>query len=83
MKPTQKAQTTKEKHKHTYDVPQPADSEVKTQYSTYKLLEAAIKCEAHKGHCYVESTGGCDNHRHLSHQEMMLWAKSIVSQIQW
>lgn len=65
-----------------YDVPQPADSEVKTQYSAYKLLEAAIKCEAHKGHCYVESTGGRDNHRRLSHQEMTLWAKSIVSQIQ-
>ena len=48
--------------KHTYDDHPPADSEVKVQYAAYKLLEATIRCEAHKGHCYIESTGGQDNH---------------------
>ena len=69
----------KEKRTHTYDDHPPADSEVKDQYATYMLLEAAIRFEAHKGHCYIESAGGWDNHQRLSHQEMTLWAKGIVS----
>ena len=79
MKPGSKTQNAKDKRKHTYDDQPPADSEVKDQYSAYKLLEASIRCEAHRGHCYIEDVGGRDDHRRLSHQEMTLWAKSIVS----
>ena len=79
MKPTNKTPNTKEKCKHTYNDLAPVENEVKNQYSVYKLLKVAIKCKAHKGHCYIENTGRHDNHRQLSHQKMMLWAKCIVS----
>ena len=55
----------KEKRKHTYDDHPPAYSKVKDQYAAYKLLKAAIRCKAHNGHCYMESTGGQDNHQQL------------------
>ena len=66
-KANQQTPNTKEKRKHTYDDPAPVGNEVNDQYSVYKLLEVVIKSEAHKGHCYIENAGGCDNHRWLSH----------------
>ncbi|KAG1837557.1 hypothetical protein DFJ58DRAFT_626668, partial [Suillus subalutaceus] len=32
----------------------------------------------HHGHCFIDRASGYDNHRHLDHAEMTLWAKKIV-----
>ena len=56
-----------------------SDNEHSAQYSAYKQLEEATRCEAHHGHCHVSRKGGSDNHYRLSHQEMTLWAKKMVS----
>lgn len=45
----------------------------------YKQLEQAIQCEPHHGHCFISHAEGHDNHHHLSHAEMTLQAKTIVS----
>ncbi|KAF8262287.1 hypothetical protein EI94DRAFT_1704899 [Lactarius quietus] len=52
--------------------------EVQSQFAAFKQLEATIKCEAHKGHCFMECSGGQDNHQCLILQEMTLWAQAIV-----
>ena len=38
-----------------------------------------MRCETHRGHYFVDCTNGVDTHRRLSHVEMTLWAKKIVS----
>ncbi|KAF8274612.1 hypothetical protein EI94DRAFT_1561097 [Lactarius quietus] len=60
------------------DDPPLVKEEVQSQFAAFKQLEATIKCEAHKGHCFMECLGGRDNHRCLNHQEMTLWAQAIV-----
>jgi hypothetical protein len=77
-KPLSKVKSAKEKRRHEDDIPPPVDERVRTQYYAYKQLKAALKCEAHRGHCFVDCSGGCDNHRRLDHQEMTMWAKKIV-----
>ena len=71
----------KGKHTRREDIPPPveSDDEHSVQYSAYKQLEEATRCEAHHGHCNVSRKGGSDNHYRLSHQEMTLWAKKMVS----
>jgi hypothetical protein len=58
-------------------------SELQARAHAFKKLEAALKCEAHKGHCLVDRTGGHDNHRRLSHCDMTEWAIKIVSGRLW
>ncbi|KAG1742267.1 uncharacterized protein EDB91DRAFT_1028277, partial [Suillus paluster] len=59
------------------DVPPSPSDEDTTQLKAYKQLESQIRCELHCGHCFIDRTSGCDNHRHLNHAEMTLWAKKI------
>lgn len=59
-----------------------SDGENDTQYTVYKQLSEETQCKAHHGHCHVTRQGGSDNHYRLSHQEMTLWAKKMVSNYQ-
>ena len=61
------------------DIPPTPSGEMVMQLKSYRQLESAIRCELHRGHCFVDRTSGHDNHRRLSHEEMTLWAKKIVS----
>ncbi len=56
-----------------------SDDENNGQYKAYKQLSEETRCKAHHSHCYVTRKGGSDNHYRLSHQEMTLWAKKMVS----
>jgi len=74
----------KGKRSRKEDIPPPveSDDENNAQYAAFKQLEIETQCEAHHGHCYISRDGGSDNHRRLSHQEMTLWAKKMVSYYQ-
>lgn len=61
------------------DVAPDDNNEADTQLKAYKRLEPAVRCEAHQGHCFIDRTGSQENHRRLTHGEMTLWAKKIVS----
>jgi len=74
-----KASNAKEKRRREDDIPPPMSSEMEAQMRAFKQLETALNCEAHRGHCVVDHSGGRDNHRRLSHGDMSLWAKQIVS----
>ncbi|KAG1851556.1 hypothetical protein C8R48DRAFT_612642 [Suillus tomentosus] len=62
------------KASNTYDIP-PVTEEDSTQLKAYKQLECHIRCELHRGHCFIDRTSGYDNHHRLDHAEMTLWAK--------
>lgn len=74
---THHGQTKEEVLRRRY--PPSPDGETATQLKAYKQLESTIRCELHRGHCYIDHTSGHDNHRRLDHSEMTLWAKKIVS----
>jgi hypothetical protein len=71
----------KGKRSRKEDIPPIPESEGENdaQYTAYKQLSEETRCEAHHGHCHVTRQGGSDNHHRLSHQEMTLWAKKMVS----
>ena len=80
MKTKAPAKGAREKRKREDDIPPPVtDTKRLAETQAFKQLEAAIKCEAHKGHCLVDRTGGRDNHRRLNFHEMTQWAQQIVS----
>ncbi|KAG1878157.1 hypothetical protein F4604DRAFT_1522967, partial [Suillus subluteus] len=74
-----KQTTTKAKKRTREDDIPPAIDEDSTQLNAYKQLECHIRCELHHGHCFIDHTSGYDNHRHLDHAEMTLWAKKIIT----
>ena len=82
MKTKPPAKGTQEKRRREDDIPLPIiDTKHLAETQAFKQLEATIKCEAHKGHCLVDHTGGRDNHRRLNFVEMTQWAQKIVSKI--
>ncbi|KAG2363988.1 hypothetical protein BDR07DRAFT_1280910 [Suillus spraguei] len=56
-----------------------AINEDSMQLKAYKQLECQIRCELHHSHCFIDHTSGYDNHCHLNHAEITLWAKKILS----
>ncbi|KAH9166184.1 hypothetical protein EDB89DRAFT_1910890 [Lactarius sanguifluus] len=48
-------------------------------HQAFKELDIKLKCEAHKGHCFVDHSGGCDNHKRLDHRDLTVWAQQIAS----
>ena len=63
------------KRTHEDDIPPTPSGKMVMQLKLYKQLESAIQCELHHRHCFVDGTSGHNNHCHLSHEEMTLWAK--------
>jgi hypothetical protein len=61
------------------DIPPELSGEMDSQLKAFNQFEQTIRCETHRGHCFIERTNGLDSHRHLDHSEMTLWAKKIVS----
>lgn len=41
----------------------------------YKNLTSHLKCEAHKGHCYINRSA---EHKRLDYKDMSFWAKKMV-----
>ena len=78
-KPPAKASNTREKRKYEDNIPQPVSGELRTESKSFSQLDIALKCEAHKGHCFVARSSGQDNHRRLSLKDMTLWAQKMVS----
>ncbi|KIM91128.1 hypothetical protein PILCRDRAFT_1331 [Piloderma croceum F 1598] len=79
VKNTASKNTTSKTKKRTREdnIPPTPSEENATQLKSYKQLESAIRCELHHGHCFINRTSGHNNHRHLNHSEMTLWAKKI------
>ncbi|KAH9009474.1 hypothetical protein EDB85DRAFT_2162692 [Lactarius pseudohatsudake] len=73
-----KASASKGKRRREDDIPPPMNPEQGAVYQAYKELEIALKCEAHKGHCFVDRLGGRDNHKRLDHRAMTFWAKKMT-----
>ncbi|KAG1811050.1 hypothetical protein EV424DRAFT_1327815 [Suillus variegatus] len=73
-----KQTTTKAKKRTREDDIPPAIEEDSTQLKAYKQLECHIRCELHRGHCFIDRTSGYDDHHRLDHAEMTLWAKKII-----
>ncbi|KAH8977708.1 hypothetical protein EDB86DRAFT_2817057 [Lactarius hatsudake] len=61
------------------DIPPPVDTALMPQINAFKQLENTLRCEAHRGHCYVDRSGGRDNHQRLTLGKMTEWAKEVVS----
>jgi len=62
------------KRSHEDDIP----DDVKTEgalMKEYKNLAAHLKCEAHKGHCYINRNA---EHKWLDYMQMSYWAKKMV-----
>ena len=78
MKPPAKASNIREKRKYEDNIPQPVSGELHTESKSFSQLDIALKCEAHKGHCFVAHSSGQDNHRWLSLKDMTLWAQKMV-----
>ncbi|KAI9434305.1 hypothetical protein H4582DRAFT_2060250 [Lactarius indigo] len=73
-----KASGSRGKRRCEDDVPPPVNAKQGAVYQAYKELEIALRCEAHRGHCYVDHLGGRDNHKRLDHKAMTFWAKKIT-----
>ncbi|KAI9444148.1 hypothetical protein H4582DRAFT_2071725 [Lactarius indigo] len=73
-----KASGSRGKRRREDDVPPPVNAKQGAVYQAYKELEIALRCEAHRGHCYVDRLGGRDNHKRLDHKAMTFWAKKIT-----
>ncbi|KAH8977576.1 hypothetical protein EDB86DRAFT_2837683 [Lactarius hatsudake] len=67
----------KEKRKREDDIPPPVDTALMPQINAFKQLENTLRCEAHRGHCYVDRSGGRDNHQRLTLGKMTEWAKEV------
>jgi hypothetical protein len=76
----------KEKRERKDDIPPDVPPELKDQLAHLIELQTRLCCAAHskpgmKVFCYIAPVGkGVEGHRELSHGEMTLWAKYIVSQ---
>ncbi|KAH9026936.1 hypothetical protein EDB83DRAFT_2319709 [Lactarius deliciosus] len=73
-----KASGSREKRRREDDVPPAVSAKQGAVYQAYKELEITLRCEAHKGHCYVNRLGGRDNHKCLDHRAMTFWAKKMT-----
>ncbi|KAG2050618.1 hypothetical protein BDR06DRAFT_974377 [Suillus hirtellus] len=73
-----KQTTTKVKKRTCEDDIPPVTEEDSMQLKVYKQLECHIRCKLHHGHCFIDCTSGYDNHHHLNHTKMTLWAKKIA-----
>ncbi|KAI9443523.1 hypothetical protein H4582DRAFT_2054510 [Lactarius indigo] len=73
-----KASGSRGKRRREDNVPPPVNAKQGAVYQAYKELEIALRCEAHRGHCYVDRLGGRDNHKRLDHKAMTFWAKKIT-----
>ncbi|KAI9452633.1 hypothetical protein BJY52DRAFT_1226005 [Lactarius psammicola] len=72
-----KASSARGKRRREDDAPPPMSEEQGAWHTAFKELDNALKCEAHGGHCFVDRTGGRDNHQRLDHKIMSLWAKKM------
>jgi len=79
MSQEKKRTSQEKKRKHEDDEPNPAGKDVHGQSDIFKKLEFMTHCKDHEGlHC-INMSGGLDNHNTLSHANLTLWAKKIVS----
>ncbi|KAH9161479.1 hypothetical protein EDB89DRAFT_1913865 [Lactarius sanguifluus] len=69
----------REKRRRQDDIPPPMTAEQWAVHQAFKELDIKLKCEAHKGHCFVDRSGGCDNHKRLDHRDLTVWAQQIAS----
>lgn len=77
----------REKRGRDEDIPQEPEPEIKHQYECLLELQKHLFCHAHsrgglKTYCWVQpatenQSGG---HREMTHEEMTLWAKHMVSE---
>ena len=80
----------KAKRTRSDDVPPESSPEMKHQQECLLDLRRHLRCSAHSipgrpVYCWPELAGkdSLGGHRELTHEEMTLWAKHIVSQIKW
>ena len=76
-KPTPAPTSTQAKSKKRLwedDIPEEVQTEAALM-KEYKILTAHLKCEAHKGHCYINQNV---EHKRLDYKDMSYWAKKMV-----
>ena len=82
--------TGKEKRTRSDDIPPEPKPEVKHQHDCLLELRQHLKCSSHSipgrpVYCWPKpgEKGSPGGHREVSHEEMTLWAKHIVSEMKW
>src|ERR1700761_3529641 len=80
----------KQKHMRSDDIPPEPSSEMRHQHECLLELRQHLKCSGHSlpgrpVYCWPKpgGRGSPGGHKELSHEEMTLWAKYIVSKMTW
>ncbi|KAH9025883.1 hypothetical protein EDB85DRAFT_2149506 [Lactarius pseudohatsudake] len=69
----------REKRRCQDNIPPAMTAEQRAVHQAFKELDITLKREAHKGHCFVDRSGGRDNHKRLDHRDLTVWAQQIAS----